>query len=186
MKVIEIHPWGARLADAETPDRIVFDLDPAPDVGWHDVKRAATAVRERLALLKLESFLRTSGGKGLHVVVPLTGDDDWNDVKAFAHAVARAMAQDQPERYIATASKTKRTGRIFIDYLRNARGSTSIASYSLRARPGAPIAAPLTWDELSRLRSAAPYRFGNIRKRITAHPDPWRGIDDIEQALPRN
>src|SRR3546814_17517305 len=96
------------------------------------------------------------------------------------------MAQDQPERYIATASKTKRTGRIFIDYLRNARGSTSIASYSLRARPGAPIAAPLTWDELSRLRSAAPYPFGNIRKRITPHPDPWRGIHDIAQGLPRN
>lgn len=185
MNVVEIHAWGARLDDPDTPDRMVFDLDPAPDVSWRDVKRAARAVRERLAALHLESFLRASGGKGLHVVVPLSGDDGWDDVKAFSHALAQAMADDEPERYIATASKARRKGRIFIDYLRNARGATSIANYSLRARAGAAVAVPLAWRELSRLRSAAPYHFGNVRQRIARHPDPWAGIDAVEQALPR-
>lgn len=185
MNVVEIHPWGARLADPDTPDRIVFDLDPAPDVPWAAVKAAALAVRERLAALKLESFLRASGGKGLHVVVPLSGDDGWDAVKAFAHAVATTMAQEEPKRYLDVATKAQRRGRIFVDYLRNARGATSVANYSLRARPGAPIAVPLGWDELSRLRSAAQYHFGNIRERIAKRPDPWRGIDDVEQALPR-
>ena len=185
MNVVEIHVWGSTVARPETPNRIVFDLDPAPDVSWREVKAAARAVRERLAALKLESFLRASGGKGLHVVVPLSGDDGWDAVKAFSHALARTMAQEQPDRYLAVASKSRRQGRIFIDYLRNARGSTSVANYSLRARAGAPVAAPLGWDELSGLRSAAPFHFGNIRQRVARHPDPWRGIDDIEQALPR-
>ncbi|WP_028081052.1 DNA ligase D [Solimonas soli] len=185
MNVVEIHAWGAPLADPDTPDRIVFDLDPAPDVPWSAVKAAAQAVRERLAALKLASFLRASGGKGLHVVVPLSGRDGWDAVKSFAHAVASSLAQEEPQRYLDVASKTRRRGRIFIDYLRNARGATSIASYSLRARPGAPIAVPLAWDELGRLKSAAQYHFGNIRERIARHPDPWRGIDEVEQALPR-
>lgn len=185
MNVVEIHPWGAHLADTETPDRVVFDLDPAPDVSWRDVKHAARQVRERLTALKLVSFLRASGGKGLHVVVPLTGRDGWDNVKAFAQALAQSMSEDEPARYIATASKARRNGKIFIDYLRNARGSTSIANYSLRARPGAPMAVPLAWDELARLRSVAQFHFGNIRKRIAAHPQAWRGIEDVEQALPR-
>jgi bifunctional non-homologous end joining protein LigD len=185
MNVVEIHAWGAKLADPDTPDRLVFDLDPAPDVSWRDVKAAAAAVRERLSALKLESFLRASGGKGLHVVVPLSGKDGWDAAKAFAHALAKTMAQDEPDRYLAVASKARRKGLIFIDYLRNSRGATSVASYSLRARPGAPIAAPLAWDELSGLRAASQFNAGNIRKRIAAHPDPWRGINDVEQALPR-
>ncbi|HET8882824.1 MAG TPA: DNA ligase D [Solimonas sp.] len=185
MNVVEIHTWGSTVARPDTPDRIVFDLDPAPDVPWREIKAAARAVRERLAALKLESFLRASGGKGLHVVVPLSGDDDWDAVKAFAHALAQTMAQEQPDHYLAVAGKSRREGRIFIDYLRNARGATSVANYSLRARAGAPVAVPLAWDELTGLRSAAPFHFGNLRKRIARHPDPWRGIDDVEQALPR-
>lgn len=185
MNVVEMHPWGAPLAHPDIPDRIVFDLDPAPDVPWSAVKAAALAVRERLDALNLVSFLRASGGKGLHVVVPLSGRDGWDAVKSFAHAVAKTMAQEEPDRYLAVASKSKRQGRIFIDYLRNGRGSTAIASYSLRARPGAPIAVPLRWDELGRLKSAAQYHFGNIRTRIAKQADPWAGIDDVEQALPR-
>lgn len=185
MNVVEIHAWGSRLPHPQRPDHIVFDLDPAADVRWRDVKRAATDIRDRLAALQLESFLRTSGGKGLHVVVPLSGDDGWDDVKAFSHAIVTTMAQDEPTRYVDVASKARRKGRIFIDYLRNARGATSVASYSLRARPGAPIAAPIAWSELPRLRSAAQYHFGNIRARIARHPDPWKGINDVEQALPR-
>jgi bifunctional non-homologous end joining protein LigD len=186
MNVVEIHPWGAPLKAPETPDRMVFDLDPAPDVSWPDVRKAAQAVRERLAALKLESFLRASGGKGLHVVVPLTGRDGWDAVKSFAHALASAMAEDEPQRYLDTATKARRGGRIFIDYLRNARGATSVASYSLRARPGAAIAVPLGWDELSRLRAAAQYHIGNIRQRIARRPDPWQGIAGVRQALPRD
>jgi bifunctional non-homologous end joining protein LigD len=155
-------------------------------VCWRDVKAtAAAAARERLSALKLESFLRASGGKGSHVVVPLSGKDGWDAAKAFAHALAKTMAQDVPDRYRAVARKARRKGRIFIDYLRNSRGATSVASYSLRARPGAPIAVPLAWDELWRLRAASQFNAGNIRKRIAAHLDPGRGIDDVEQALPR-
>lgn len=185
MNVVEIHAWGAPLARPDTPDRIVFDLDPAPDVAWPAVRAAALAVRERLSALRLESFLRATGGKGLHVVVPLTGDDGWDAAKSFAHALASTLAQEAPQRYVDVASKARRGGHVFIDYLRNARGATSIASYSLRARPGAPLAVPLGWDELPKLRSAAQYHIGNVRERIAKRHEPWAGIDDVEQALPR-
>ncbi|NII09743.1 DNA ligase D [Oleiagrimonas sp. C23AA] len=182
---IELHAWGSHVDDVEHADRIVFDLDPAEDVDFGEVRRAARDLRKRLGELALKSFVRTSGGKGLHVVVPITPGPDWDTVKDFAHGVATAMAKAEPERFIATASKAKRQGRIFIDYLRNSRGATAIANYSVRARPGAPVATPLRWDELSRIDSGAHYTVHTISRRLhQLKRDPWQGIDKLRQSLP--
>ena len=149
MGVLEIHPWGCREDRIERPDRLIFDIDPAEDLAWGDVVRAARHVRERLEDLGLDSFVRTTGGKGLHVVAPLVRRASWEELKALSKAFADALVREQPKRYIAQASKAKRAGKLYIDYLRNEKGATAIASYSTRARPGATVATPLTWDELS-------------------------------------
>src|SRR5690606_20191472 len=142
---LEFHPWGAHAADPDRADRVVFDLDPGPDVPFAEVKRAASDIRKLLAKLELESFLRVSGGKGLHVVVPLNPGCDWDLTRRFAHGFADALAKSEPDRFLATATKSRRNRRIFVDYLRNGRGATAVASYSLRAREGAPVAMPLSW-----------------------------------------
>ena len=152
MNAIELHPWGSRVDALERPDRLVFDLDPDTAIGWSDVKAAARDVRARLAEVGLDSYPRLSGGKGAHVVVPIAPQADWTQVRRFCEAFADAMAQGDPQRYVATMSKAKRQGRIFIDWLRNGRGATAIASWSLRARPGAPAAVPLAWEEFARVR----------------------------------
>lgn len=187
MNVIELHPWGVRIEDIERPDRLVFDLDPAPDVKWRRVIAAALLLRERLRALKLESFVRTSGGKGLHVVVPLTPDADWATAKAFTHALARTLAEEAPDEFVSVMTRKLRSGRIFIDYLRNGRGATSVASYSVRARDGAPVATPLRWDELPRLRSGDQYRYANLARRLAklAGEDPWANSTGLRQKLPR-
>jgi bifunctional non-homologous end joining protein LigD len=140
--VLEIHPWGSTIRDVDRPDRITMDLDPGPDVTWPDVIAAAQDVRERLRTVGLHSFVKTTGGKGLHVVVPLTPKANWAEVKTFAQALALAMEADSPSRYIAKASKQARRGLIYVDYLRNGRGATAIAAYSTRARPRAPCVRP--------------------------------------------
>ncbi|QNN46196.1 DNA ligase D [Thermomonas brevis] len=181
---LEFHPWGAKADAPELADRLVFDLDPGPDVPWKEVVAAARTVRARLAELHLESWLRTSGGKGLHVVVPLRPACPWEQAKAFAHGFADALAASEPLKFLATASKRLRKGRIFVDYLRNGRGATSVASFSLRARPGAPVAMPLRWEELGRLKSAAQFTLRNAparMRRLRAHP--WEGIDKVKQDL---
>ena len=147
--VLEIHPWGSSLDDLERPDLINMDLDPGPGVAWATVLEAAEEVRERLRAAGLESFVKTSGGKGLHVVAPLAPQAGWDEAKAFAKGIADAMASDTPERFVATVSKSKRKGRILVDYLRNGRGATAVAPYSTRARPGAAVSMPLGWEELS-------------------------------------
>jgi bifunctional non-homologous end joining protein LigD len=186
MNVIEIHPWGSTIADLEHPDRLVFDLDPDAGVEWSRVRDAARLVRERLQAVGLESFLRTTGGKGLHVVVPLNPRPDWDTAKAFTQALARMLEHESPKDFVSVATKNRRKGRIFVDYLRNARGSTAVASYCLRARPGAGVATPLRWEELSRLKSGAQYTFSNLARRLkTSKQDPWQGFDEIRQALPR-
>ena len=186
MNVIEIHPWGSTIADLEHPDRLVFDLDPDTGVEWSRVRDAARLVRERLQAVGLESFLRTTGGKGLHVVVPLNPRPDWDTAKAFTQALARMLEHESPKDFVSVATKNRRKGRIFVDYLRNARGSTAVASYCLRARPGAGVATPLRWEELSRLKSGAQYTFSNLARRLkTSKQDPWQGFDEIRQALPR-
>ena len=185
MNVIEIHPWGSTIADLEHPDRLVFDLDPDIGIEWSRVKKAALLLRERLQAVGLESFLRTTGGKGLHVVVPLDPRPDWETAKAFSQALARMLEQESPKEYVSVATKSKRKGRIFVDYLRNARGSTAVSSYCVRARQGAGVATPLHWGELSRLRSGAHYSIDNIGRRLkTMKDDPWAHIEEVRQALP--
>jgi bifunctional non-homologous end joining protein LigD len=186
MNVIEIHPWGSTIADLEHPDRLVFDLDPDTGVEWSRVRDAARTVRERLQAVGLESFLRTTGGKGLHVVGPLNPRPDWDTAKAFTHALARTLEHESPQDFVSVATKNRRKGRIFVDYLRNARGSTAVASYCMRARPGAGVATPLRWEELPRLKAGAQYTFANLARRLkTLKQDPWQGFDEIRQALPR-
>ncbi len=146
---LEIHVWGSREDNLEQPDMMIFDLDPAPEVEWARVIKAAQLMRERLSDLGLASFVKTTGGKGLHVVTPLTPKADWETVKSFSKAVAERIVRESPEEYIATMSKEKRKGKIFIDYLRNGRGATSIAAYSTRGRLGAPVSTPVSWDELT-------------------------------------
>lgn len=186
MGVLEIHPWGSREDRLERPDRMIFDLDPGPGVGWEEIKAAAREVGERLDEIGLTPYLRTSGGKGLHVVVPLERRSGWEDLKAVSRAIAERMAEQAPQRYLATASKEKRRGRIFVDYLRNSRGATAVASYSTRARPGAPVATPLAWDEIDGLDSAAAYTVANLRPRLAAlAADPWEGFFRRRQSLTR-
>ncbi|HEX5352858.1 MAG TPA: DNA ligase D [Rhodanobacteraceae bacterium] len=185
MNVIELHPWGSTIADLEHPDRVVFDLDPDAGVEWPRVRDAARLVRERLQGVGLQSFLRTTGGKGLHVVAPLNPRPDWKSAKAFAQALARTLERESPDQFVSAATKTRRKNRIFVDYLRNARGATAVASYCVRARPGAGVATPLRWEELSRVRSGAHYTIANIGRRLkTMEQDPWQGIDELRQALP--
>lgn len=165
MNAIELHPWGSKAADLERPDRMIFDLDPDPSITWKDIRNAARDLRDRLAELGLPSYPRLSGGKGVHVVVPLEAHASWDEVRSFCETFATAMVQRKPDVYIATMSKAKREGRIFIDWLRNGRGATSIAAWSLRARPGAPAAMLLTWEELARIRRPDRYTIRDAAKQ---------------------
>ncbi|WAC27425.1 DNA ligase D [Ancylobacter sp. SL191] len=182
---LEIHPWGAPLGGLETPDTMIFDLDPSPELGWADVVAGAKEVRWRLEQAGLPAFVKTSGGKGLHVVVPLEPKAGWDAVKGFAKAIAEAMAGDDPDRYIAVATKAKREGRIFIDYLRNGRGATAIAPYGTRARAGAGVAMPVAWEEIDSLSGAAQYTLENAPARL-AHldRDPWEDFRASATPLP--
>ncbi len=185
MGTIEFHGWGAGVADVERPDRMVFDLDPDEGLDFADVKRAAADINRHLADLGLASFAMLSGGKGVHVVVPLTPDARWPAVKDFADRFARALAQAEPDRFVATMAKAKRTGRIFIDWLRNQRGSTAILPYSARARAGAPVAAPVAWRELDDIDTPARWTIrdaGELLKRADSRLLAGWGIAD--QILP--
>lgn len=187
MAVLEIHPWGARVDRLEQPDRIVFDLDPDPTVPWADVVAAARETRDRLTSLKLESFVKTTGGKGLHVVVPLSRRHDWERVHGFARQFAEAMASDSPARYTARMAKAARKGKIFIDYLRNVRGATAVAAYSARAKPGAPAAAPLAWDELGPGLGPDRFTVETLPRRLAGlAEDPWRDIRKLRQSLAKS
>jgi len=184
--VLEIHPWGSTLKNPEKPDRLIFDLDPGEGVGWDAVVQGAKDVRDCLQDLNLVSFVKTSGGKGLHVVVPLRPKASWDEAKAFAAGVAAAMAKASPSLYTDTMAKRARTGRIFIDYLRNGRGATAVAAYSTRARAGAPVSTPLAWQELSTIRSGNQYRIGNLAARLPhLQDDPWAEFGNINQVIPK-
>ena len=183
--VLEIHPWGSTLKHPEQPDRIVFDLDPGESVSWDAVAQGAVGVRDYLRELGLESFVKTSGGKGLHVVVPIRPKASWDEAKAFAADVAAAIANESPALYTDTMAKRARTGRIFVDYLRNARGATAVAAFSTRARTGAPVSTPLTWEELPTIRSGSQYRIGNLAARLpNLHDDPWADFEIVDQIVP--
>ena len=175
--VLEIHPWGSTIADWDRPDTIVMDLDPGEDTSWQSVLEAAEEVRQRLEARGLTAFVKTSGGKGLHVVAPLKPKADWPAVRGFTKALADEMASDGPDRYVATITKAKRRGKILIDYLRNQRGATAVAAYSTRARAGAGVSAPLTWDELGPGMRADYFTAMNMPMRLKAMPkDPWEGF----------
>ena len=183
--VLEIHPWGSTIGAVEKPDRITMDLDPAEDVSWISLIEAAVEVRERLDAVGLESFVKTTGGKGLHVVVPLKPKAGWNEVKAFAQDLAESMAKDRPDRFVATMSKQVRRGRIFVDYLRNGRGATAVAAYSTRARPGAHVSTPLAWEELSPSIRPNHFSVDNLPRRLDhLQADPWPNFASIDQVLP--
>jgi bifunctional non-homologous end joining protein LigD len=185
MNVLEFHPWGAKVEDVERADRVVFDLDPHPDVPWKRVVGAARDVKAQLERIGLQSFLRTSGGKGLHVVVPVNPAQDWAIVKRFAQAFAQAMSKVKPNEYVAVSGVRNRDGLIFIDWLRNGRGATAIASYSLRARESAGVAFPIGWSELGRLKGGDAYTIHDAAERVAARPaDPWNGIGKVRQQLP--
>jgi bifunctional non-homologous end joining protein LigD len=181
MGVIELHPWSARAERIDHPDRIILDLDPDPALPWSAVVKGAQAIREHLAEFGLASFVRTTGGKGLHVVAPLTPTLGWDVVKPFCKGIAQALAREAPDKYTATIAKTKREGKIFVDYLRNGRGSTAIASWSVRARAGAPVAVPVSWEELPELEGGDHFGVAEARARI-AQPDPWEGFAELRQA----
>jgi len=184
--VVEIHPWGSRIGRLEQPDRLIFDLDPDEGVAWSAVIEAARDVRARLAALGLDSFVKTSGGKGLHVVLPVAAKAGWDEAQAFTASIATAMAKERPDRYVAVLSKRARRGRIFIDYLRNLRGATAVAAYSTRAHPQATISTPLAWDELSDGLRADHFTVANLRHRLGfLKEEPWQGFFKLRQALPK-
>ncbi len=183
--VVEFHVWGSQAGAIESPDLVVFDLDPGPDVEWRRVREAARTLREELERRGLESFIKTSGGKGLHVVAPFAASARWPAVAAFAREVVEALADREPERYTATMSKAKRQGKVFIDHFRNGRGATSVAPYSLRARPGAPVALPISWDELGRTAGGGAWTAERVLRRLRSDgADPWAGFAVVgRQAL---
>jgi bifunctional non-homologous end joining protein LigD len=182
--VLEIHVRGSRIERLDRCDRIVFDLDPGEGLGWSDIVAAARDVRERLAAIDLESFVKLSGGKGLHVVVPVE-PVGWDTTKTFVQAFAQAMAADNPERYIAKMTKAARGGKVFVDYLRNSFEQTAVAAYSTRARAGAPVSVPVTWEELGRTKSSNQYTVLNLMQRLNKlKADPWRDIGRTKQRLP--
>ena len=181
---LEIHDWGVSLAHIKEPDRIVLDLDPDEDLDFAVLKAAAEEVRDFLADLGLKSFLKATGGKGLHLVAPLTPKQGWPEVKSFAKAIADALVAARPGRYTANPLKRTRVGKIFVDYLRNQRGGSSIANYSTRAKKGAPVASPLRWDELKSLTSGAPYTVKTLPARLKKlKSDPWEGFFSTRQSI---
>jgi len=182
--VLEIHDWGVSLPKVSEPDHIVFDLDPDEGLDFSILKAAAQEVRDFLAELGFTTFLKVTGGKGLHVVAPLTPKLGWDEVKGFAKAVADALVTARPDRYTANMAKKVRTGKIFVDYLRNQRGGTAICNYSTRARKGATVACPLRWDELKGLKTAAPYTTKTLPPRLKAlKHDPWEGFFSTKQSI---
>ncbi len=185
MGVLEIHPWGVTAERPDKPDRIIFDLDPDEKLGFADVVAAAHAVRKRLTSLGLVSFVKTTGGKGLHVIVPIEPTVDWRDAKGFAKTFSEAMAAAEPQRYLTRIAKAERVGRIFIDYLRNDPTSTAVGPYSTRARPGAPVAMPLSWRQVDQSLDPAAFTVETVPALLKRQRrDPWAEMSEVKQSLP--
>jgi bifunctional non-homologous end joining protein LigD len=185
MGTIEFHGWGSSVDSVEKPNRLVFDLDPDVGLGFDEVKRAARDLKRHLADMGLQTFPMLTGGKGLHVIVPLTPEAEWPEVKDFAQRFCVALATAEPERFTAQLSKARRKGRIFLDYLRNQRGATAILPYSARAREGAPVAAPINWEELDDYGSGARYTVRDADLMLErASGRALRGWGEAAQLLP--
>lgn len=183
--VLEIHPWGCAPDEPERPDRIVFDLDPGPGLTLHDVVVAAHDVKERLAAVGLASFVKTTGGKGVHVVAPLTGDDTWDDVHEWTRAFAEEMSDDAPDKYTANMRKSVRGGRIYVDWGRNGRGATSVGPYSMRQRAGATASLPIPWRDVDDGLDLDAYDVRTVPALLQKRrADPWAGFFSVAQALP--
>jgi bifunctional non-homologous end joining protein LigD len=182
MGSIELHTWGATHDRIETPDRIILDLDPDPALPWRSMVEATRLTLAVLDELNLSAYLKTSGGKGIHIIVPLMRQAGWDDVKAFAKAISEFMAKQIPERFVAKMGPKNRIGKIFIDYLRNSRGASTVAAYSVRARPGLPVSVPITREELLTLTSAAQWHIGNLHERLEQqNEDPWAGYHNRQR-----
>jgi bifunctional non-homologous end joining protein LigD len=175
MNVVEFHTWNGKKDSIEKPDRVTFDIDPGEGVAWQQVQEAALLVRSMLDELALPAFLKTSGGKGLHVVVPIKRLHDWDTVKGFSEAVVRHLAKTIPERFVAKSGPRNRVGKIFVDYLRNGRGATTVAAWSARARPGMGISVPVTWPELEKLTSGAHWTVRTVDERLRIGNSAWDG-----------
>jgi len=183
MGVLEIHVWGSSWPDIEHPDTLVFDLDPGPAVEWPALVRGARLTKEVLRALGLECFVKTTGGKGLHVVVPIVPAGDWDVVRGFCKSVAEALVGHAPDRFTANMAKEKREGKIYVDYVRNTRGATAIAPYSTRAHEHATIAVPLRWSELSGRIRPDTFTIANIRYRLgRLKGDPWDGYLEAQRS----
>jgi len=184
--ILEIHTWNSVVKRLEQPDRVVFDLDPGPGVEWAQVIECARLIRDALHTLKLESFVKTTGSKGLHVVAPLVPGPSWDEASAFTRSVAESVARANPRRYITSMAKAERRGKIFIDYLRNIRGATSVAAYSTRVTPQATMSVPLTWDELSTRITSDHFTIANVPQRLAGlTADPWAAYWRTRQSLPK-
>jgi bifunctional non-homologous end joining protein LigD len=184
MGTLELHPWGATVERTGRPDRLIFDLDPSEGLGFDAVVAAALDVRDRLAALGLTTFVKTTGGKGLHVVLPIEPDTEWRAAKAFSKALAELMSQERPDLYLARISKAEREGRIFIDYLRNDPTSTAVGPYSTRSRPGAPVSLPIHWDQVTPGLDPSAFNLRTVPQLIAAAADPWAEISKVRQKLP--
>ena len=183
MNVIELHTWNATSDDIGRPDRMTFDLDPGEGVGWPQVQEAAMLVRTLLDELGLPSFLKTSGGKGLHVLVPVRRQYDWDTVKGFSQAVVAHLAQTIPARFVAKSGPRNRVGKIFVDYLRNGFGATTVSAWSARSRPGLGVSVPLAWDELPSLAGPAQWTVANAAERFETGNKPWAGMERSRKSL---
>jgi len=185
MDVLEIHTWNSRFARLEQPDRIVIDLDPGAEVGWPAVIEAARVTRQLLAAMDLESFVKTTGGRGLHVVVPLAPRADWSECLEFARAVADTLVRRAPEQFTARFAKVGRERKILVDYLRNNRTNTSVAAYSTRAKPDAPVSVPVAWSELSPAKPPDRFTMATVAQRVARlRADPWKSYWTTRQRIP--
>jgi bifunctional non-homologous end joining protein LigD len=183
MGVLEVHPWGSRNDDLEHPDRLIFDLDPDETLAWNMLTEAAAEVRKRLKSIGLESFLKTTGGKGLHVVVPVAPKLEWPAAKEFAHGFVNSMEKANPSLYLTKMTKAARKGKIYLDYLRNERGATSVAPFSPRARVGGPVSLPLKWTDL-KLPERPVFRVADFNEwKGRLKTDPWKAMEGMKQRI---
>ena len=184
MGALELHPFGSSAPKLHCPDRIIFDFDPDDEVSWDTLVEAVHLLKTLLEELGLTPFIKTTGGKGLHVVIPIRPAFGWDEIKPFTRAIAELLEQSFPDRFTATMSKTKRRGKIFIDYLRNGEGATAIAAYSLRAREGAPVATPIAWEELSQEVRRDYFNVKTVPDRLrTMKKDPWADFFTVRQSV---